>query len=446
MRKAARWPVVAGLLASTAMSGHGHAAGYAIKEQSATAQGNAFAGAAAGAEDPSYIFFNPAALGRLDGTQAQIVGTYVGARAQPHDVQGFTLGGTPISGENDRHDAIRDEAVPAFYGTAELDHGLHLGLAVNTPFGLETRYDGGWAGRYRAVRTRLATLDVNPMLAWTPSRKLTLAGGLIGQYASGQLSNAVDFGTLGALNGIAGAVPGAQDGFARLSGDDLAYGFNLGALIEPVPGTRLGIAYRSKIKHRLRGRVDFRGDDAGIASTLRAAGLFQDGRASLDLTTPAMLSLGAHQDLGRGVAVMAEADLTNWSSLDQLETRFGNPAQPSSVSRGGWSDSWFLALGATWRPVDDVTLRVGTAYDQSPVPDGLRAPRIPDQDRYWLSFGVGWQVLSWLGIDAAYSHIFMPDAKVDLTANRSGSPTGGSLRADYEEAVDLVSLAATARF
>ena len=438
--------ILAGLMMAVAASGKLSAAGYALKEQSATAQGNAFAGAAAGAEDPSYIFFNPAALGRLDGTQAQLVLTHVAPRAELREASGTTLAGTPIAGDRDRHDAARDDLLTAFYASARLGHGLHLGLAVNTPFGLETRYDGGWAGRYTAVRTRLATLDVNPMLAWTPGDKLTVAAGLVGQYASGELTNAIDFGTLGAGAGIPGAVPGTQDGFARLTGDDLAYGFNLGVLVEPVRGTRLGIAYRSEIKHRLRGRVDFRGDDAGIASSLRAQGLFQDTRASLDLTTPAMLSFGVHQDLGHGVAVMAEADHTNWSSLDQLEAKFGNPNQPDSLTRAAWTDSWFFALGATWKPVDDLSLRVGAAYDESPVRDSQRSPRIPDEDRYWLSFGIGWQALSWLGFDAAYSHIFMPDAHVDLSGASDGEPSRGTIRADYENDADVVALSAKARF
>ena len=40
------------------------ASGFNLKEQSAAAQGNAFAGATAGAEDISYSFFNPAGLTR----------------------------------------------------------------------------------------------------------------------------------------------------------------------------------------------------------------------------------------------------------------------------------------------------------------------------------------------------------------------------------------------
>ena len=37
-----------------------NAGGFAVKEQSTAAQGNSFAGATAGAEDVTYMFFNPA--------------------------------------------------------------------------------------------------------------------------------------------------------------------------------------------------------------------------------------------------------------------------------------------------------------------------------------------------------------------------------------------------
>ena len=67
----------AGTLAAGAGAGEPQAAGYALKEQSATAQGNAFAGATAGADDISYMFFNPAALGWVDKVELQAVATVV---------------------------------------------------------------------------------------------------------------------------------------------------------------------------------------------------------------------------------------------------------------------------------------------------------------------------------------------------------------------------------
>ena len=45
------------------------AAGFALIEQSASGMGNAFAGAAATAEDASTIFFNPAGMSHIKGSQ-----------------------------------------------------------------------------------------------------------------------------------------------------------------------------------------------------------------------------------------------------------------------------------------------------------------------------------------------------------------------------------------
>ena len=173
-------------------------------------------------------------------------------------------------------------------------------------------------------------------------------------------------------------MPGGQDGFARLHGDDWAYGWNAGAIVEPVAGTRLGVAYRSEIDHTLRGDVDFTRRRRRHRQLIRGGtGAFTDTDAELSLTTPASLSFGLHQDLTERVAVMAEAQWTDWSVFDQLTVKFDNPAQPDSVTEEEWQDTWFFALGATFRATDQLTLRAGVAYDQSPVKDEFRTPAHP---------------------------------------------------------------------
>ena len=109
---------------------------------------------------------------------------------------------------------------------------------------------------------------------------------------------------------------------------------------------------------------------------------------------------------------MAEAAWTEWSSFKELRVEFDNPAQPDSVTEHNWQDSWFLALGATYRPRENLTLRVGVAYDQAPVREAYSTPRIPDGDRTWLSFGVGWTPIPWLSLDAALTHLFVEDTAV----------------------------------
>ena len=52
-----------------------------------------------------------------------------------------------------------------------------------------------------------------------------------------------------------------------------------------------------------------------------------------------------------------------------------------------WDDVWFFALGATWKPNAQWTVRAGAAFDQSPIPDSTRSPRIPGEDRTWIALG-----------------------------------------------------------
>ena len=63
-----------------------NAAGFHLREQSPAAQGNAFAGATAGAENASYAYFNVAGLTRQKGTQINMGGTYIAPEASASNI------------------------------------------------------------------------------------------------------------------------------------------------------------------------------------------------------------------------------------------------------------------------------------------------------------------------------------------------------------------------
>ena len=228
----------------------------------------------------------------------------------------------------------------------------------------------------------------------------------------------------------------------RVTGNDWSFGYTLGALLEPVPGTRFGVGYRSQIDHRLRGDADFSTGGATGQAISAATGQFRDTGSTADLTTPASLSFGLHQDLGPRFALMAEASWTNWSKFHELRVKFDNPAQADSVTEDQWHDSWFFAAGGSWRATDDLTLRFGVAHDQSPVRNQYRTPRIPDGDRTWLSVGVGWSPARWLTCDAGFTHILAQDTEVSLTTDGTGNATRGNLDASYDNAIELFAVSA----
>jgi long-chain fatty acid transport protein len=415
------------------------ASGYAISQQSASALGNALAGSIAGAEDLTYGFFNPAAFARHDGVQAATVGTLIAPHAASENAIGTTAAGTSAGGGSGGGDVTPDQIVPAFYGLVPLGEDLRLGLSITVPWGLETDYDRGWAGRYHALNTRLVTANINPVLAWRVTDRLQIGGGLQVQYASGELSEAIDFGTIGA--GVPGAQPGAMDGSAEMEADDWGVGFNLGLLFEPTDRLRLGLAYRSRVRHELDGDVAFDLGTSGMGAAIAgASGGFVDGGARTTVVTPDTLGFGVHYEVTPAWAVMAEATWTNWSVFDDLTIGFDNPAQPDSITTTDWNDSWFFALGATWRPAPVWTLRAGVAFDQSPVPDRTRNPRIPDADRQWLSLGVGYEPAPGIALEAAYTHLFMDKARIDLDQALPGNALRGDLSGEVESRAELLSL------
>jgi long-chain fatty acid transport protein len=88
------------------------------------------------------------------------------------------------------------------------------------------------------------------------------------------------------------------------------------------------------------------------------------------------------------------------------------------------------------------TLRGGVALDQDPIPDSRRTPRIPTDDRYWLSFGAGYLPCANLAIDFGYTHVFMKDASIDLSASRPGNQFRGNFAAHAQGEVDILALQA----
>ena len=426
--------------------GAAYASGYALREQSASALGNAFAGATAAAEDLSYMYFNPAALTRQSGTQVAPVVSVILPQLKMRDVGGRTGAGTLISGNEGGRNAAEGNTIPALYGLLDLqdafslEQNVKLGIGFNAPFGVETDYRDGWIGRYHALHSKVLAINANPALAWEIRPGMSVAAGLQAQYITARLTNAIDIGTIGASRGISGSLPGAQDGRGKVSGDDVGYGFTLGALWEPWAGTRIGAGYRSAIKHDLEGDANFELGGSAVARTLNGAGLLQDTSANAHVITPETVSFGIYQELSPKWAVMGEAQWTRWSRFDDLTVKFDNPVQPDSVSDQNWRDSWFLAAGLTWKPDDAWTLRGGVAWDQDPSGERRRTPRIPTEDRYWIAVGAGWRPASKLSFNLGYTHIFADDASINLTRNQPGNAARGDLSGDVDGGIDIFAL------
>ena len=432
-----------------------HAVGYALTEQSASGLGNAFAGMAARSDDPSTQYYNPATMVFMKkGTQLSVVGNVIvphvtldNASAR-NTTTGF--GNISVSGNGGGNAGVV-AAIPNFYLKTDLGDSVALGVGVTTPFGLSTKYNDGWVGRYIALESKVETINVNPAAAWKVNERFSVGGGVSVQYMRAKLTNAIDSGaicvSLGTSCGGAGNV--ATDSSVKLEGDDISVGFNLGTVFKPDEQTTLGVAYRSKIQQNLKGTATFtRSAEFNAVLVGASSTKFTQSGMGTQLNLPENIAFSGAFQASPKLELLADATWTNWSRFKELRINFDTPAQAAgsatSTTTENWNNSWRYSVGTNYKYSSSVVLRTGVAYDQTVIPDSQhRTPRIPDQSRTWISLGAGWALSPKNTLDVGYAHLFIKSA---ATNNTSEGSLQYNIRGDYSSSVDLLSVQLTHSF
>lgn len=443
-----------GLFALTTTSAQG--AGFALIEQSVSGLGTAFSGAA-GAEDASTVYFNPAGMMLLKGQQ--VVGGihYIMPKAEFSKTSATNALGAPISGGDGGQGGV-NKVVPNLYYAKNFEN-MAIGLGINAPFGMATEYDKTWVGRYHAVNSNVKTININPSVAFKAGEKLSLGVGVSAQKLEVNLTNMVDFGLASYSNHLTPALTSNKnaDIYADMNADSWGYGYNLGALYQYSDSGRVGLAYRSKIKHDVDGDVDFTVQNptflAGVSPLLAgaASAYFPDQGISASMSLPASASLNVYHEVNPNWAVMADVTWTQWSSFDTLVINFdqgigAGGTNKTSVTAEKWDDNLRYSLGTTLKTSDALTLRGGVAYDQTPISeDKYRTPRIPDNSRTWLSAGAGYAITDNVAINFGYAHLFVKESKSEKTAT-GDDQSRGSLKGTYDTSVDIASTELVVKF
>ncbi len=426
MKKIVTFTALGLILAAT----NTNAAGFHLREQSAAAQGNAFAGATAGAENISYAYFNVAGLTRHKGTQMNLGGTYIAPEASAHNIQGG-------AGEySDVHNIVHAAVAPNMSFSHQLNDEVTVGLGINVPFGMVTKYDTRWAGAHHGATSKVTSVTTTPMVAWKATDKLSVGAGLPIQYFKAKLTSGYNFPASADTKYMGKG--GIEHN--RVEGDTVDVGYQLGAMYELDENTRFGINYRSEINHKLKGEIEATGP--GMQNPNLGTVFNQDINARID--TPAMLSVGAYHKLNDKWELMAEYQRVYWNSFDSIDI-YGNDYAFESHTAENWRDANFYAIGASYQLDDQWKLRLGVAYDEAAVKLSDRTPRIPDSNRMWYSVGLGYQYSENMSIDAAFTYIKAKEASINMndTGNRMMDT---DVSADYTNSVKMFGLSLNYKF
>lgn len=423
-------------LSSLAIAMQAGAAGFALNETSASAAGTAYAGRGSNAEDASIMAANPAGIALLD--QMEVTGGF-GLVVPKGEFSGSgTFVGNPVTGKTSTDDFLKTAFIPFGYFSMPTNDRFSFGLGMYAPFGAESNYPDDWTGRYLADETMVKAINLQPTVSYKFTDEFSVGVGVFGSYADGKLTRSVP--------DLAMNQPGAGDFYSNMEGDGWGVGWTVGAIWQPIQSTTLGLSYRSHVKHTLKGDAKINHVGTGVKAA--------EEKATLGITLPESINLSVTHQINNRWTASAGATWTRWSRFEELKIESDQGSGPISGSNGvltyvpeNWKNVWALAVGASYKYSDQLTLKAGYAFDQSPVKNNYRTARIPDSNRNWLTVGVKYTFAKDWTIDAAYGYMMAASAKINEQGHNSdGSQNPLNLKGDYDLQAHVFSASITKRF
>lgn len=360
-----------------------HAAAFQLYELGTPIIGTAGVGQAANTYDASTAYFNPAGMAYLPRTEymlgAQIMLPYTNFSKNPN---------TTISGDNGGNAGVLTPGMNMYF-TYDYSPCLKWGISVTTPYGGALSYNDGWAGRYIVQTALFYAINLNPSVAYRFNDWFALGAGIAIEYMNLQQTTAFP-------------LDDVIDGQINVKTENVAPGFNVGVMFSPYQSTKLGIAYRSQIIHRLHGNLTF----------LR---IEETPNTSTKMTMPQNVIASFSQDFSNQVTLLAELGWANWGSMKNTTLTVDNF---SAVTALNWNDTYRAGLGVRFKATPNLILQAGTSYDSSPTSASKRLPILPMDKQIRVGVGVMYSMISAVKLGFSYEYWNLGKANIDnVSAN-----------------------------
>jgi long-chain fatty acid transport protein len=363
-RKRGLYLMVMGLFFIICIASDVHGAGFGIFTQGASELGQADATVAHG-DTPSVIFFNPALINGLSGTQIENGATLL-----------FPSRKFSSFGDGSSQTKSKVYYPATIYLTHKVSDTVSTGIGIFSPFGLGTDWPADWEGRYIATKSEMKTFTFNPVVSFKVTRNITLAAGLDYLLLSAKLEKKIDMTVFDPV------LPDASQTF-KTRGTNDGWGYNLGALFDLGKGFSAGISYRSSIF------VDIKGSVHHELPSGAPAALFPDTTGKTNIRLPQQFNAGIAYTGLAPLTVEAGMRWEGWHSFRELRIDLDQPiaGNSSSVSPRNWKDTYSFMVGGKYDLTPNIAMLAGYLYSGNPVPDSTFEPSIPDAKVQLFSIG-----------------------------------------------------------
>ncbi len=407
--------LLAGLVAAISLPLQTQAAGFRIPEISTvgTATANALV---ANTDELGALAYNPAGMAfhDKDGLVAGL--TYLS----------YDLSVDPAGGTKTDSDGKKNFVIPNFYYMAKSQGKMTAGLAINSPFGLETSWPQGtfptFSGSlapFEPEQSTIEMLNINPNLAYQIDATSSIAFGLDLYYLNKLVFNTQSI---------------------NIDGRGAGLGWNL-AYLKKHGKWSFGASYRSRVKVEVNGFFD-------------ATAISQPATtAKTSIEFPDLFQAGVAYQATDKLALEFDIDYTGWSSFDSFSITTPNGNSELTKSTNNWDNALAYRLGAIYRLSPATQLLFGYSLDQKAQPDDYFSARIPDADRQLFSIGMTHDMGGWT-LEAAFMHVATDDRTINSSVSYLAKASGGdrdpngtdAYNGTYESSVNLLSVGVSTRF
>ena len=366
--------MIKGLALSAITSSLVMAGGYKIPEQSlnSMALGAAYVAHTTGADT---AYFNPANMVFM-GEKQYVEGAITLAHL-PSNVYSFGA----ASGESE----VEDLLIPNFHYVSAPVGDFRWGVSMTAPGGLTKRWETPYQKAF-AEEFSLTIVELNPSVSYQVMENLSVGAGVRLIYSEGIVKNDA--------RGI--GMPLKVD----MEADTVEFGYNLALAYKPTNDINMAATYRSEIELGEEGTATINGHtmDAGVTVPL-----------------PAALNLAVSKTWNETFTLEFNYERTYWSAYETLEFT----GTPLPITSKDWEDTNTFRIGATME-LDKITMMMGFAIDETPVPEEKVSFELPDSDAKIFSMGFRYQQTEELSWGAA----FLYDSKesISMTPGVSHNP------------------------
>ena len=424
------------------------AEGYQVNTLSARQLGMGHTGVALklGAES---MIFNPAGLG-FSSKALDLTGTFTAVASQVSaDVSGATYR---------THNSISKPM--AFNAAFRVYDNLQVGVSFYTPYGSSINWTRDWPGSVLSQKVNLKIYDLQPTVAWRITPKLSIGAGLMLSWGSVDLSKGlVSSSTMDRALGMMAATGISQQmgidpeyrfddvspASVNLKGkSDLSVGFNVGAMYDVTSRLSVGASFRSKMQMKVRSgdaTVSY-ANEIARAVLEKDLGIINAANFKASMPSPYVLTLGASYRPVDKLTLAFDAQLTGWKTYKELHIDFLSDKLSAYDQKlpKRYCNAWAFRLGGEYALTPRLDLRAGMMVDLTPVNKEHFNPETPGMTRLGPSAGLTFRPLPRLGIDVSFMYVAglgRKDASCtypDLLAASMpvlGLPAEQTFRADY---------------